>query len=99
MNRNSIRRMRTPVSVLVAIAGGLPFASTGAVLDTGNSDVRISWDNTFKYSAGWRVEDPSRRVAGDPLTGQINTDDGDLNFDRGLISSRVDLLSEFDFSY
>ncbi|MBR0565626.1 DUF1302 domain-containing protein [Azoarcus sp. L1K30] len=78
------------------------FASGGAAafqIESDNPDVRMSWDNTVKYSASWRVESASSQVAGNPATAQVNTNDGDLNFDRGLISNRLDLLSEFSFNY
>lgn len=68
-------------------------------IDTGNPDVRMSWDNTLKYSAGWRVGKIRSSVADDSIGPQANTNDGDQNFNRGLISNRLDLLSEFDFRY
>ncbi|MBS1191416.1 MAG: hypothetical protein H6R10_3208 [Rhodocyclaceae bacterium] len=68
--------------------------------DTGNSDVKMSWDNTLKYSAGWRVRDIDSRVADNSIGPQANTNDGDLNFKKGaMISNRLDLLSEFDLRY
>ena len=48
----------------------------------------------MKYSAASRIEKQS-----DDLVGDINQDDGDRNFSRGLISNRVDLLSEADIIY
>lgn len=65
-------------------------------VDTGNPDYAIAFDNTIKYSAAWRVEhqDNAVRPAYNP-----NLDDGDNNFDRGLISNRLDILSELDMSY
>lgn len=62
--------------------------------NTGNRDLNIRWDNTVKYSVASRVEKQS-----DDLVGEINQDDGDRNFSRGLISNRVDLLSEADIIY
>lgn len=62
--------------------------------DTGNPDVKARWDNTFKYSAAWRLKNRS-----DGLLVDANMDDGDRNFDKGLVSNRVDLLSELDVSY
>ena len=73
---------------------GFSSAAEAFQLDTGNSEVRMRWDNTVKYSSAWRLEDPSATLTADP-----NLDDGDLNFDKGLISSRLDLLSEFDLIY
>lgn len=64
------------------------------VIDTGESDVKMLWDNTVKYSNAFRLK------SADPaLIGDINADDGDRNFGKGIISNRVDLLSEFDVSY
>jgi hypothetical protein len=55
---------------------------------------QIRWDNTLKYSAGARVESANPLLT----TGaaKVNNDDGDRNFSTGLISSRYDILSEFD---
>tara|TARA_R110000822_G_scaffold173299_2_gene312916 strand:+ start:13335 stop:14984 length:1650 start_codon:yes stop_codon:yes gene_type:complete len=68
-------------------------------IDTGNPDLRISWDNTIKYSAAWRLNNARDSVADDSIGVQANTNDGDQNFDRGLISNRFDLLSEFGLRY
>ncbi len=81
----------------IALAIGSLLATSGAAafeLATGGGDGKVRWDNTVKYSTAFRVKDPS---AG--LTNDANQDDGNRNFDRGVISSRVDLLSEFDFVY
>lgn len=75
-------------------------ASQGAMsahafeIESGNSDVKIQWDNTLKYSAASRLQDASGTLLANP-----NQDDGDRNFGKGLISNRVDLLSEFDVKY
>jgi hypothetical protein len=63
-------------------------------IDTGNRDFRVRWDNTVKYSLGFRTKDRSDKIMAD-----ARTDDGDRNFGRGLISNRIDLLSELDVSY
>lgn len=68
-------------------------------IDIGNPDLRMSWDNTIKYSAAWRVRGADSDVADNSVGVQANTNDGDLNFDKGLISNRLDLLSEFDLRY
>ncbi|SPO54613.1 conserved exported protein of unknown function [Pseudomonas sp. JV551A1] len=67
-------------------------------LDTADPDLYVRWDNTVKYSAAWRVKDRSAGLtSGDPFAS--NFDDGDRNFDKGLISNRLDLLSELDLVY
>ncbi|OFI34275.1 hypothetical protein BFC17_20855 [Alteromonas lipolytica] len=73
--------------------------SQAATIDTGNRDLRIRWDNTVKYSAMFRVAPAESEVADASIGPQANTNDGDLNFDKGLVSSRLDLFSEFDLRY
>lgn len=58
-------------------------------------DWQIRWDNTVKYSAGYRLKSPSAELVA-PLSVKANADDGDRSFGKGLVSSRADLLSEFD---
>ncbi|HBT56839.1 MAG TPA: DUF1302 domain-containing protein, partial [Pseudomonas sp.] len=79
-----------------AMGGGSAYAFQ---IDTGNPDLRMSWDNTIKYSAAWRLNNARDSVADDSIGVQANTNDGDQNFDRGLISNRFDLLTEFDLRY
>lgn len=63
-------------------------------IDTGDSDVRLRWDNTLKYNAAWRVKDRDSK-----LVSTVNQDDSDRNFNKGLISNRLNILSEFDARY
>lgn len=61
------------------------------------SDWKINWTNTFKYGAALRLKDADPAlVTPFPNTNVSNLDDGDRNFDKGLISSRLELLSELD---
>ncbi len=77
-------------AALVA-AWGFP---AGAFQLVKGDDLQILWDTSVKYSAAARVQGRSSALVANP-----NTDDGDRNFGRGLISSRLDLLSEFDVRY
>ncbi|WP_230969472.1 DUF1302 domain-containing protein [Nitrogeniibacter aestuarii] len=63
-------------------------------LQTDNPDLKVRWDNTFKYSAAFRLKERSSLLVND-----VNYDDGDRNFDKGLISNRLDWLTEFDVRY
>jgi hypothetical protein len=80
------------IIVLVVMVG--ISAANAFEIDTGSSDWKVRWDNTFKYSAAFRVQERSNSLLSD-----INSDDGDRNFDRGLTSNRFDLLSEMDITY
>lgn len=70
-------------------------------IKTDDPDVKVRLDLTPKFSAAYRVKNPSSAltrldVAKDP--GTVNEDDGDHNFSKGLISQRFDLLTELDIS-
>ena len=94
-------RLKRGFLPVAGVCAGLTVSSVALAfpIDSGNPDIRMSWDNTFKYSAAWRVNKPDDNVADNSIGPQANTNDGDLNFDRGLISNRLDLLSEFDLRY
>lgn len=80
-------------AVLVALAP----PARAVNFDTGDSDLKLRWDNTVKYGAAWRLKEADASVA-TPTT-QPNVDAGDMAFGKGLINNRVDLLSEFDARY
>jgi hypothetical protein len=91
--RRHTHRLAVAVAVALAAASDLH----AGVIETGNPELKLRWDNTVKYSAAFRLKDPSAGLIDG--ADAANLDDGDRNFDKGLISSRVDLLSEFDLTY
>jgi hypothetical protein len=92
---HSDRRRRHARIAAAALAAMCPVSALHAMeIDTGSPDVKVRWDNTFKYSNGFRLKERSPRILAD-----VRTDDGDQNFDKGLISNRIDVLSEFDLTY
>ncbi|WP_079437468.1 DUF1302 domain-containing protein [Zoogloea sp. LCSB751] len=93
--RQARLHLATALALTLLGSGG-----AGAVaFDTGNPDVALSWDNTVKYSAAFRVRGANGSVADNSIGPQANTNDGDLNFGKGLISNRLDLLSELELRY
>ena len=99
---------------LRAVALAAMLASTGAhamELDMGESDWQVRFDNTIKGGLMYRTEnaDPALvdsfrlLVPGVPASAfpqALNFNAGNDNFrDRGVVSKRVDLLSEFDAVY
>jgi hypothetical protein len=90
----------------MAVAG-----AQAAEIDIGNPDWSLRWDNTIKGSLVYRTEnaDPALvdsfrlLVPGVPASAfpqALNFTAGDDNFrKKGLVSKRVDLLSEFDAVY
>lgn len=71
-----------------------PPAAWAVDIDVGNPDVALRWDNTLKYSAAARLKDADPVLLANP-----NNDDGDRNFGKGLISSRLDWLTEADITW
>lgn len=93
---------RMAMQIGVPIASLMVLPSQAVEIDTGNADVQLRWDNTFKYSGAYRLSDPSGTLVDDNVPANINNlnlDDGDRNFKRGPISNRVDVLSEMDVSF
>ncbi|HYD63308.1 MAG TPA: DUF1302 domain-containing protein [Noviherbaspirillum sp.] len=89
---------RAPRLKQVCIAVGLLLAGQAVQafeFDTG-TDLKVRWDNTIKYSAAYRAQGPAGETVG---AANPNGDDGNLNFRRGLVSNRADLLSELDLTY
>jgi len=92
----------TAVAAAVLLQCALTSPAWALDFDTGNQDLKIRWDNTVKYSLATRVEGRSESLVTDsPASNRntINLDDGDRNFNKGLISNRLDLLSELDINY
>lgn len=93
LSRSALLSGAAALQLLCAPAGAFE-------LSTGNSDVQVRWDNTFKYSAAARVKGRSEGlVSPGTNNNNVNLDDGDRNFSKGLISNRIDWLSEFDVTY
>lgn len=60
----------------------------------GDSEFRLSLNNTLKYSTAFRLKNASSTLTSSP-----NQDDGNNNFNKGLVSNRFDLLTELDGVY
>lgn len=91
--------LRPHVLATTILAALLPATTSHAFeIDTGVSGLRLNWNNTLAYSAAFRLEEASDTLVNDPPK-TVNQDDGDRNFSRGLISNRVDWLTELDLSY
>ena len=67
----------------------------GATIEMANPDMRLRWDNTVRYNLGMRTEGQDSRIMRSPTY-----DESDGKFDKGdIVTNRLDLLSEIDFSY
>lgn len=89
----------TAGSATVALAIWPTFSAAGEFA-TGIPDFSLRWDNTVKYSAADRLKKQSAVLtAASANPNNPNQDDGDRNFNKGLISNRLDLFSELDVGY
>ncbi len=78
------------VAALVGAAG-----RAGAFeIATGSDDLVLRFDNSLRYNLAYRTDAQNNAILGNP-----NADDGDRNFDEGIVSNRLDVLSELDLSY
>ena len=82
------------VTVAMATLLGMSGGAEAFEIQTGNEDVKVNWDNSIRYNLGYRVGKADEAILGNP-----DLDDGDRNFRNGIVTSRLDLLSELDVSY
>lgn len=91
----AIPRAIVSLAVLAVCAPAMASDETSEAQEP--SDVRVTWTNTFKYGAAFRLKDADPALVSPfPNTNVANLDDGDRNFGKGLISNRLELLSELD---
>jgi len=87
----------------LAVAAGLACSAVAVqafTIETDVPELRLQWDTTVKYTAAARVRSRTEALVRDPsIPNMPNFDDGDRNFSRGLISNRIDILSEADATY
>lgn len=95
-NKNAVSAGGFALAAGVAALLQMAQAQAGSI-ETGQPDLKVRWDNTFKYSAAVRVKDASQNVAASYVN--PNVDAGDLALDKGLINNRVDWLTELDVAY
>ncbi len=88
--------------ILTAILLSIFLASPVLAFQFEMGDVSGSLDSTLSYGATWRVQDQSSKLIGTAAGGtarSVNYDDGNLNYDKGLISNVFKLTSELDVTY
>ena len=88
---NHQRHWLPPIAMAAALSVMGASALASEEVDPVPGDWKVNWTNTFKYGAAYRMNEASPT-----LLGNSNSDDGDRNFSKGLISNRIELLSELD---
>ena len=82
------------VTVAIATLLGMSGGADAFEIPTGNEDIKVNWDNSIRYNLGYRVGKADEAILANP-----DLDDGDRNFRSGIVTNRLDLLSELDVSY
>lgn len=90
----------------IAVAAALAVAATAAAGTASAFDFKLgdwdgSWDTTLSYGQLYRVQKPDLRLIGvaNGGTGRSpNIDDGNLNYDTGLVSNAAKFVTEFSLS-
>lgn len=99
MKRTFTHHRRHALALACGLACALPAFAMELASD--DPDTKIRLDFTPKYSLAYRLKDPSALLTSPAAIGDggvTNENDGDLNFGKGVVSNRLDLLSEFDYS-
>ncbi len=95
VDRGSGMPTRNITYSIVALVLVLLFASNVSAFQVyRGTDFKVLWDTKVKYSNQFRVEGQNFSLIDDP-----NSDDGNRNFDKGLVSNRLDISSELDVLY
>ena len=87
-------------AIATALAAG--FAAPAAAVPIQTDNWSGSWDTTLSYGALWRVQSPDCRLIANANGGcgrSANLDDGNLNFDTGIVSHAVKATSEIELRF
>jgi hypothetical protein len=87
-------------AIATALAAGL--AAPAFAVPIQGENWSGSWDTTLSYGALWRVEGRDCRLIANANGGcgaSANGDDGNLNFETGLVSSAVKATSEIELKF
>jgi hypothetical protein len=77
----------------MACLQSIPIGAQAFEIESGNPDLTMRWDTTIKYSLAARVKEQDPVYTG---ANNANGDDGNRNFNRGVVSNRLDVFTEAD---
>lgn len=98
--KRRLGRLIPAVALVIGVGLLLPPGASAGEYRQG--EFTISWGTTLSYGAMWRVADRDPRLIGIINGGEaysVNADDGNLNYDKGLVSNAVKATTELEFSY
>lgn len=86
-------RALTTVVLCVYALGAIGSPPPARAADFSSGEMQLSLDTSLSYGLSFRVSDFDENLPG------INSDDGDRNYARGLISNTARIISELDLAY
>ena len=88
------RRAVVPIALAAgaAVLAGLLEAAPARAVEFGNGGYRGSVDTTISQGVTFRVEERDRALAG-----KTNSNDGNLNYDRGIVANTSKFTTDIDF--
>ncbi len=95
-SKNQPRKKR----LALAVAAATLTSSMGVQalnFEFADGDVQVDWDTQVSYGVMWRVQ--SAAPNWDNLLSSYNTNDGTLNFDTGIASNKISVVSEADIQW
>ena len=106
MKSSIITRIRQYKQVLVlnilAATASVFVGSPALAIEFNSGELKGSVDTTLSYGATWRLNDQNERLIGVANGGRafsVNGDDGNLNYDEGIVSNTVKATIDAEISY
>ncbi|MES3021827.1 MAG: DUF1302 family protein [Pseudomonadota bacterium] len=88
-------RTKLAASVALAMSALVAGGANASSIQTGNPDIELRWDNAIRYTGGVRAKGINKS-----FYGVAGYDETEGRFDKGdMVTNRLDLLSELDFTY
>jgi len=87
---------------LVGAAISVVLSTPAWSADFEKGDFSLSWDTTLAYGLNLRLDDPDPRIIGLANGGtafSVNGDDGNLNYDTGVVNNLFKINSEVELRY
>ncbi len=90
------------VAIVVTILAVLMAAPVGSFELAASDGYTLNLDTTLSWGASYRLEDRDEAIIGFPAGGtawSVNGDDGNLNFDKGIVSNTLKATIDLSYAY
>ncbi len=97
-----IRRKQASCLWALAAAVAVLFSAPARPVELERGDLSLALDTTVSYGLTWRLDNRDARLIGLANSGSafsVNADDGNLNYNTGVVSNLIRLTSELELGY